>query len=77
MHVSFRLFAHTMILNKWTSGQVDELTSGQVDELLVRKIEKGIENLTSNFSTLKLVYQSAYSSSSTSLLLLRTPCAVG
>ena len=32
MHVSFRLFAHTMILSKWTSGQVDEL--------LVRKIGK-------------------------------------
>lgn len=69
MHVSFRLFAHTMILNKWTSGQVDEL--------LVRKIEKGIENLTSNFPTLKLVYQSTYIPSSTAVLLLRTPCAVG
>ncbi|MBF1630316.1 MAG: hypothetical protein HXO48_05250 [Prevotella sp.] len=56
---------------------MDELTSGQVDELLVRKIEKGIENLTSNFSTLKLVYQSAYIPSSTAVLLLRTPCAVG
>nr|WP_314474011.1 hypothetical protein [uncultured Prevotella sp.] len=56
---------------------MDELTSGQVDELLVRKIEKGIENLTSNFPTLKLVNQSTYIPSSTAVLLLRTPCAVG
>jgi len=53
------------------------LTSGQVDELLVRKIEKRIENLTSNFPTLKLVYQSAYIPSSTAVLLCHTPCAVG
>jgi len=52
-------------------------TTNTINNLLNNRGKKGNENLTSNFPTLKLVYQSAYIPSSTAVLLCRTPCAVG